>query len=442
MTVTSPPSPTRLPAAGRAALKGGVWGNYVDQLHIFLPVTALAPALPRLAGEQAIAATVSFVVMATLLGRPLGAMVFGRISDLLGRTVTTRIAIAGTAACTLLIAAMPTHQVLGVWTMWCVIALRLLGGVFLAGEYTSAIPLAMEWSRPRRRGLVSGLIMSMSPWAQATIAFVTLGQLALFGLDSYATWGWRLSFAAGGVASLVMLVYYTAKVADAPVYRRPARRSAAPAGLVEILLGRWRGAFWQMFGLMTGLWFMTNVVVILLARRLTDTLRLPADAVSLVMGSAAVAQAIFMAVTGHLSSLSGRRRFLVSWGLLAAAVGPCLWWATMHSSSLVTVAFLAALLQVLTVCGYGPIGAYLSERFPTRVRATGYGTAYSLSIVIPALYPYYLPSLEQLFGRDGAPMVLLVAGGVLVAGCGALGPRLSPAELDVDVETVADQRSS
>ena len=58
-----------------------------------------------------------------------------------------------------------------------------------------------------------------------------------------------------------------------------------------------------MFGLMTGLWFMTNMVVIVLARRLASTLGLPADAVSLVMGWAAVAQAVFMAVTGHRGQL-------------------------------------------------------------------------------------------------------------------------------------------
>ncbi|MDO5083102.1 MAG: MFS transporter [Arachnia propionica] len=440
MAVTT--APTRLPAAGRAALKGGVWGNYVDQLHIFLPVTALAPALPMLAGEQAITATVSFVVMATLLGRPIGAMVFGRISDRLGRTVTTKIAIAGTAVCTLLIAAVPTHHLLGAWTMWLIIVLRFLGGAFLAGEYTSAIPLAMEWSRPRGRGLVSGLIMSMSPWAQATIAFVTLTQLTLFGLAHYGTWGWRVSFATGGIASLVMLGYYSAHVADAPVYRRHARSPDAPAGLAEILVGSWRRAFWQMFGLMTGLWFMTNVVVLLLARRLVSSLALPSDAVAMVMGWAAVAQAIFMAVAGHLSSRTGRRRFLVAWGLTAAVIAPMLWWATMHVRELVWVAVSAALLQVFTVCGYGPIGAYLCERFPTRVRATGYGTAYSLSIIVPALHPYYLPGLENRLGHDGAPMALLVLGGALVALCGALGPRLSPAELDADVETVADQRSS
>ena len=67
-----------LPAPGRAAVTGGVWGNYVDQLNIFLPVTALAPALPTIAGRDAVASTVAFVVMATLIGRPLGAMIFGR----------------------------------------------------------------------------------------------------------------------------------------------------------------------------------------------------------------------------------------------------------------------------------------------------------------------------------------------------------------------------
>lgn len=441
MTATVTEAPAQLPAAGRAALRGGVWGNYVDQLHIFLPVTALGPALPTLAGGDAVAATVSFVVMATLLGRPVGAMVFGRISDRVGRTVTTKIAIAGTAACTLGIAVIPPHQVLGAWTMWLIIALRFLGGAFLAGEYTSAIPLAMEWSRPRHRGLASGLIMSMAPWAQATIAFATLGLLLLLGPDSYAVWGWRVSFAAGGAASLVMLAYYTAKVADAPVYRRHARRTDVPAGLREVLFGGWRRAFWQMFGLMTGLWFMTNMVVIVLAKRLGTQLGFSPVAVSLVMGGAAVAQAIFMAVSGHLSTGLGRRRFFVVWGLVAATAGPVVWWLLMHSSALAVVAVLAALLQVVTVCTYGPIGAYLSERFPTRIRATGYGTAYSLSIVVPALYPYYLPTLEGWLGRDNAPMSLLVLGGLLVVGCGMLGPRLSPQELDADVEAVADRQS-
>ncbi|WP_072041951.1 MFS transporter [Nigerium massiliense] len=436
-----------LPPSGRAAVRGGVAGNYVDQLNIFLPVTALGPALPLLAGQDAAASSVALVVMATLIGRPLGAMIFGRISDAVGRTSTTRVAIAGTAACTWLIALVPSHDVLGWGTMAAVIALRFLGGVFLAGEYTSAIPLAMEWSAPRRRGLVSGVIMSMAPCAQATIAFVTVGLLALLGPDAYAAWGWRLSFAAGGTASLIMLAYYTRRVADAPVVHRPlpavVAADAGPGrqGLLTVVFGRYAGQFWQVFALMSGLWLLTNMTVIVLTGRLATDAGLGSGGAALAMGIASVAQAIAMAFAGHWSTRTGRRRLFVGWGLLAALGGPLVWWwITGSAHTALTAGLAAAVLQVITVAAYGPVGAYINERFPARVRATAYGTAYSLSIVVPALYPAYLPLLGSWLGHQGAPMALIALGGMLVAAGGALGPRLSAAEIDDELEAVAGRQ--
>lgn len=422
-----------LPPSGRAAVRAGVIGNYVDQLHIFLPVTALAPAMATIAGPHASPTTAALVVMATLLGRPAGAMVFGRIADRLGRTRTTRIAIAGTALATLGIAAVPTHHVIGVWAIGLVIALRFIGGVFLAGEYSAAIPLSMEWSAPRRRGLVSGLIMSMAPWAQASIAFAVVGLLAWLGPTDYATWGWRLPFVAGGCASLLVLGYYVVRVRDA---QAPASR-ARSVGFADLLIGRFRRGFWQMFGLMTGLWFLTNLTVIVLTARLGTDLGFDARAVSVAMGVAAIGQAVVMALAGAVSTRTGRRRFFVGWGVLAAVSAPALWLFIMAQDTLAPAAAGAALLQVCTVCAYGPIGAYLSERFPAELRSTGYGTAYSLSIIVPALYPYYLPVLGSLLGRNGAVLALLVLGGLLVAVCGRLGPRLAPADIDHPLEEVA-----
>ncbi|MCW4602422.1 MFS transporter [Janibacter hoylei] len=429
-----------LPPAGRAAVRAGVVGNYVDQVNIFLPVVALAPALVTLAGPHAGVTSGALVVVATLLGRPVGAMVFGRIADRVGRTRTTQVAIAGTAACSLLIAAVPTHASIGAFAIGAVVLLRFVGGVFLAGEYTSAIPLAMEWSPPRRRGLVSGLIMSMAPWAQSTIAFATAALLALLGPATYAEWGWRLSFVAGGLASLALLAYYSARVADAPhvVRQREQADTRAPAalGLRAVLGGAYAGAFWQMFGLMSGLWLMTNMVVIAATGRLAADHGLDGGEVATVMGVASVAQALVMSTTGHWSTVLGRRRYFVGWGLAAAVLAPLLWLATMTAAVLPFVVGVA-LLQVVTVCGYGPVGAYLCERFPAHVRSTGYGTAYSLSIVVPALWPWWLPRLEPLLGHDRAVVAVLVVGGLLVAGCGALGPRLGRGEIDDDVEAVA-----
>jgi len=439
-----PPSATRrslvpeLPPDGQAAVRGGRWGNFVDQVNIFLPVAALAPALPMLAGPHSNATTAAIVVMATLVGRPLGAMVFGQISDRIGRTRSTKVAIAGTAACTFGIALVPDYRVLGAATIAIVIALRFIGGAFLAGEYTSAIPLAMEWSTPRRRGLVSGRIMSMAPWAQGTIAFVTLALLAALGPHAYGAWGWRCSFAAGGVASLVMLVYYARRVADAPVFTRRPPEAAPSAGLADVLVGRHAAAFWQVFGLMSGLWFATNMVVIVVTSRLPG-LGLSALQVALVMGVASVAQALVMARTGEVSTRTGRRRFFVVSGLVAAVGGPAVWCAlflrpatTVGAGIGVVVLALAgvALLQILSVTQYGPVGAYLTERFPTHVRATAYGTAYSLSIVVPALYPFYLPALVDRWGPVAPVAAILAVGGLLVAGCGAAGPALAPEDLE------------
>ncbi|QCU79239.1 MFS transporter [Citricoccus sp. SGAir0253] len=431
-----------MPPAGRAALRAGVVGNWIDNIHMFLPLTALAPAMLVLAGPAAAASTGALIVIAMLFGRPVGGIVFGRIADRLGRTRTTRIAIGGTAACALAIAAIPTHEVLGAGTIALILALRFLCGIFVAGEYSAAIPLAMEWSAPRRRGLVSGLILSMAPWAQATIAFSVAGLLVLLGPDAYAAWGWRLLFVLGALLSLGMLVYYRRQVTDAPVFHRRARAAAAApaaprAGVRDVLLGRWAPAFWQVFVLMTGLWLLTYSTVLLLTARLASDTGLPATGVPVVMGIASVAQAVVMAVAGHLSTRTGRRRLFVLWGLAAALAGPLVWWGAVTSTSLAAAAVCAAVLQVITVSAYGPVSAYLSERFPTEVRSTGYGMGYSLSLVLPALYPFYLPAVEAVLGRHGSVMALVGLGGALVVLGAALGPRLAPRQIAADIDAVA-----
>ncbi|WP_313815551.1 MFS transporter [Citricoccus sp.] len=462
-----------MPPEGKAALRAGVVGNWIDNIHVFLPVTALAPAMLVLAGPAATASTGALIIVAMLFGRPVGGIVFGRISDRLGRTRTTRIAIAGTAACALAIAAMPTHELLGAGTVALILALRFLGGIFVAGEYSAAIPLAMEWSTGRKRGLMSGLILSMAPWAQATIAFSVAGLLALIGPEQYALWGWRLLFVIGAALSLGMFVYYRRQVADAPVFHRRARERAqevaeadAPephpgtgaaarrgaqldepqgaragerpaSGLGSLLTGRWAKAFWQVFLLMTGLWLLTYSTVLLLTERLTTDSALDPAAVPVVIGLASVAQAVVMAVAGHLSTFTGRRRLFVLWGLVAALAGPVVWWLALTASTLVLAAVFAAVLQVITVSAYGPVSAYLSERFPTEVRSTGYGMGYSLSLVVPALYPFYLPLIEPVLGRHGSVMMLVGLGGLLLALGAALGPRLAPKDLVDDLDAVA-----
>lgn len=413
----------RPPAPTRRAIRGGIMGNYVDQFDIFLPVIALAPVSAQLFGDHDIVRNAGLIFVATLLGRPLGAMIFGPIADRAGRVLITQVALAGICLTTLLIALVPGHEVLGAGTFLAVLALRLLGGIFLGGEYTSAIPLAMEWARPRSRGRLSGMIMAMSPLANASIAAVTFLLLLLLDDSEYAAWGWRLPFLLGAALAAAMLIYYRLMVEEAPQRRRPAR-SAHP--LAQLVKGSSRRSLWQVLVLMTGLWLLTYMAVPTLTAQLSRMPQLEPQTVSLVMLGATAVSALAMAGAGALSSRIGRRRFFVGFGLLCAAISPVILLALLSGAlgaGIGTVLLLAAALQVTTVTGYGPVGAYLTERFPDEIRASGYGVAYSISIVLPALYPYYLPPLQQLLGPHAAIAAVLAVGGLLVAFGGLLGPE-------------------
>jgi MFS family permease len=396
------------------------------------------------------------VFVATLIGRPLGALVFGPIADRIGRTKISFVTLAGISLTTYAIAVAPDHTSWGVWTLYWVVAMRFLGGVFLGGQYSAAIPLAMEWAKPERRGFISGSIMAMSPLANATIAALTLGLLAGLGIDEYAAWGWRVPFYISGTLAAAMTVVYVIRVRDAQgstcvggsdSLSSPDLPSTAPASghltlsspiktpqdattspktaaLAEVTLGTHRGIFARIFLLMTGLWLLTYMAIPVVTQQLGELEGLNANDVTLIMLCGTGASVVSMAACGHLSTLVGRRQFFVIAGVAIALTAPTCYLLLWQVSS--TSAMIACVigLQVFTVSAYGPIGAYLSERFPAHIRSTGYGLGYSLSIVVPALYPYFLPNLQERFGEHGAVGGLLALGGVCVAVGSALEARV------------------
>jgi MFS family permease len=410
------------PLSVRRAVRGGIFGNYVDQFDIFLPVIALAPAAAHLFGPENLVSNAGLIFVATLLGRPIGAAVFGPVSDRIGRTVTTKVALAGIALTMLLIALVPSHAVLGNGTLWTILVLRLLGGIFLGGEYTSAVPLAMEWSEPGRRGLASGLIMWMSPWANATIAGIVFVLLGVLDSETYSAWGWRIPFLLGSVMAFGMLIYYRSYIADSPAFKQSAKRTNP---LKDIFIGAHRGALAQVFVLMSGMWLFTYMAVPTLTSQLKVDAHLGAQTISFIMMCATAASAFAMVGCGHLSTLIGRRTFFVGFGLITAVLAPITYLAIFSAEGTTNLVLIVVALQIVTVSGYGPVGAYLAERFPTAVRSSGYGMSYSLSIVLPALYPYYLPPLQNLLGNRAAIAALLTLAGVLVLIGGLTGPETS-----------------
>lgn len=151
----------------KSAVFGAWLGFYVDLFDIYLPIVVLAPAIgyflsPEL-GTTGTALVSGSIFAATLVGRPLGAAIFGHFADTIGRKRTAEISVMGFGIATLLIGLLPGYQQWGVAAVILLIALRFVDGIFLGGEYTAANPLAMEYSPREKRGLYSGLIDSAFP---------------------------------------------------------------------------------------------------------------------------------------------------------------------------------------------------------------------------------------------------------------------------------------
>ena len=407
----------KVPPEARRAIRGGILGNYVDQFDIFLPVIVLVPAAAHLFGAGNLARNAGLIFIATLIARPIGAAIFGPTADRIGRSATTKITIAGVAVTTLLIALVPPQLSENATLVW-ILVLRFLGGIFLGGGYTSAVPLAMEWTAPRRRGLVGGLIMWMSPWANASIAALVFLLLGWAGPTGYEAWGWRVPFLLGAAMAVVMLGYYR-HIEDSPAWRQTAKASGP---LRQILAGPHRHSLAQVFVLMTGMWLFTDMAIAVLTGQLKTLAHLDDRATSFTMLCATAASALAMVAAGHLSTLTGRRRFFMTFGGLSAVLAPAGYLMVFRQQPLGGTVAWVVVLQLVTVSVYGPIAAYLTERFLTGVRSSGYGVAYSLSIVLPALYPYYLPPLQQLLGDTAAVAALIALAGLLVAVGAMLGP--------------------
>jgi MFS family permease len=421
----------------RAAIRGGMLAYFVDQFDIYLPIVVLAPATIYFQSASLSASTTallsSLVFASTLVGRPLGAIIFGHFADTIGRKRTTLVAVGGFGVITLLTACLPGHETIGMWSVGLLIGLRFVDGIFLGGEYTTAVPLAMEWCPKHRRGLFASIITATSPAAYAVIAAITLLMLELLpsaGLhSSYVQWGWRVPFLVGALLSAVLFRYYLKQVHEPPAELTGERHRLPFARLVV----RYPRALAQVFVLMTGTWLATNMEAAVTPAQLKAHLELSSKQVTLTMLVINATAALSYPLFGMLSQRIGRRRFYIGYGLSVLVVGAGSYSLLMTSNGGLGAALgWGMLMGVFTVGTFGPIAAYLTERFPASIRSTGYGVGYSLAIVAPAFYQFYLRKLDTVVAAHLAPAILIALAGALISLGGFLGPETKDVDMADD----------
>ncbi len=429
------------------AIRGAWFGFFVDMFDIYLPIVVLAPAIIYFVPPNLDATTTAVVsgsiFAATLLGRPIGSVIFGHFADSIGRKRTTIISVSGFGVITGLMALLPGYQQWGLAAVILLIVLRLVDGVFLGGEYTSANPLAMEYSPKEKRGFYSALIMSGYPLAFATISAITTVLLLFIPAGDinspYVQWGWRIPFVIGSLLAFALVFYYVYLVDESEIFEGGGGGGSPLRQLFterENLL-----SFLQVFVLMTGFWLTLQTVAAILPSLLGSQVGLSQTNTTITLVVSNVVLVGGYIASGVISQRVGRRLFLIVYGLIAAVAGTFLYYLLLSAppQNLFLVILLTTIITLLVVSCWGITTAYINERFQTGIRASAFGIGYSLAVVLPSLYAYYQAGLAAFMPFEYTVLVLLAVGSLLMVAGAVWGPETKDVDFSEDVEAAPER---
>ncbi|MBH2638408.1 MFS transporter [Serratia ureilytica] len=367
----------------RQALLAGSVGNFIEWYEFgvygFL-ATVIAANFFTLQGENEVTSLIlTYAAFAlAFFCRPIGAVIFGRIGDRIGRRPTLIAVLLLMTLATSLIGVMPTYASIGVAAPLLLTLLRMFQGLFAGGEFGGAVSLMTEFAPKGKRGLFGA-------WQSLTVALGLLAGAglvallaALLSVQQLHDWGWRIPFLLALPMGAVAL-WLRLKLEETPTFtqaQQHAEQAAPPeaklSGVVKtILIGIGRMMGWSAAG---------YTFLVVMPSYLQTSLHATFQQALVATVLANVGFALTILPAGIISDKLGRKTVMLT--AVAAVIlftFPLLHLLQDAQSSLWVkgLAVMVAGAVVGLLAGPGP--AMLAEMFPTRVRYTGLGLAYSLS---------------------------------------------------------------
>jgi MFS family permease len=251
--------------------------------------------------------------------RPFGAIVFGRIGDLVGRKYTFLVTILIMGLSTFLVGVLPGYEQIGVAAPVILIALRLLQGLALGGEYGGAATYVAEHAPHGKRGLYTSFIQITATFGLFLSLLIILGCKVMLG-PKFDAWGWRIPFLLSAVL-LAVSVYIRLQLAESPVFRQmkeEGKHSTAPLTESFARWGNLKIVILALLGATAGqavVWYCGQFYAMYF---LGSTLKIDAMTTQLLIAGALLLGTPFFVVFGALSDKVGRKPIVLAGCLLAA----------------------------------------------------------------------------------------------------------------------------
>jgi MFS family permease len=253
--------------------------------------------------------------------RPFGALVFGRLGDMIGRKYTFLVTILIMGLSTFIVGVLPSYSSIGVAAPVILIGLRLLQGLAMGGEYGGAAIYVAEYAPHGRRGAYTAWIQTTATLGLFMSLLMILGTRTLLGDDAFADWGWRIPFLVS-IVLLVVSVWIRLSLDESPAFRRIKAQGRTSLAPVSESFGRWKNlrvVLLALVGLTAGqavVWYTGQFYALFF---LTQQLKVDPTTAQLMLAAALLIGAPFFIVFGTLSDRVGRKPIIMLGCVLAAA---------------------------------------------------------------------------------------------------------------------------
>jgi MFS family permease len=251
--------------------------------------------------------------------RPFGAIVFGRLGDMVGRKYAFVITILIMGLSTFLVGVLPSSSSIGSAAPIILLVLRLLQGLALGGEYGGAAVYVAEHAPHNRRGFFTSWIQTTATTGMFLSLLVVLGTRATLGEEAFLEWGWRIPFLIS-VFLLGISVWIRLRLHESPAFTKMKDEGTISKAPIKESFGQWKNlklVLLALFGLTAGqavVWYTGQFYALYF---LTQTLRVEANTANIMMALALLLACPFFIVFGALSDRVGRKPIIMAGCLIA-----------------------------------------------------------------------------------------------------------------------------
>jgi MHS family shikimate/dehydroshikimate transporter-like MFS transporter len=394
------------------ALYGIVAGLVLNEL--FFPT--FSPAAGTLAAFAAFA--VGSVV------RPIGGIVLGNLGDRFGRKPIMIFALSLMGVSTVLIGALPTYDLIGVWAPVLLVVLLIAQGFGAGAELAGGITFVAEFAPPARRGFFTAITCAMTS-AGLLLASGAFAVISAFTTDAeFAAWGWRIPFLVSAVF-LAVALYFRYRLTETPAFiaesKSVERMPRVP--FFEVFKKRPRDLFLGFLSI-SGLNATGAIVDTFAAGFIVTTLGLSPDVATIGLVFAAIAGMVCTPLFGLLSDRIGRRKVMVG-GAVFMVLFAYPYFAMLESKDTVLIVVAMSIAYGIGLGStFGPQGAFLVELFETRFRLTGVAIAREFNgVAVSGLTPLIASVLVLVAGGGAGYVVLFLVFWQLISIVGTLLAR-------------------